>query len=191
MRCDDPGGVCAADQPHRAGSEQMREKEGDTRQKGEEWRRERQSAEQCPLPLHRLHGGSSKRDRITASPVETAGMVQSNIQHCAQRILCELDTEDICEAEDAAETGWRTRWCCCIKRGRPPLVHLLQDQNTSSTTPPPPQDYSYVSSYIGVILTSKMFCIKQILPPSKTYIQCWKGTRCIYSSTLLKNKSTL
>lgn len=38
MRCDDPGGLCAADQPQRSGSEQMREKEGDTRQKGEEWK---------------------------------------------------------------------------------------------------------------------------------------------------------
>lgn len=77
--------------------------------KGEEWRRERQSAEQCPLPLHRLHGGSTKRDRITASPVETAGMVQSNIQHCAQRILRELDTGDICVAWGGGGRGGQAR----------------------------------------------------------------------------------
>lgn len=35
MRCDDPGGLCAAELCK--GSDQMREGEGDTRQKGEEW----------------------------------------------------------------------------------------------------------------------------------------------------------
>lgn len=75
MRCDDSGGVCAADQPHRgARSEQMREKEGDTRQKGEEWRASEQQSNALSL---------LKQDQITASPVETVGMVQSNIQHCA------------------------------------------------------------------------------------------------------------
>lgn len=43
-----------------------------------------------PLPLYRLRGGSSERDWITASPVEAAGMVQSDAQLSAlgaQRIL--------------------------------------------------------------------------------------------------------
>lgn len=57
--------------------------------KGAEWRRARQSAHSRvlpllppppppPLPHYRLRGGSSERDWITASPVEAAGMVQSD-----------------------------------------------------------------------------------------------------------------
>lgn len=41
-----------------------------------------------PLPPYRLHGGSSERDWIIASPVEAAGMVQSELSaHVAQRIF--------------------------------------------------------------------------------------------------------
>lgn len=158
MRCDDPGGVCAADQPRRAGSEQMREKEGDTRQKrgGVDGGRARQSAEQCPLPLHRLHDGSSKQDRITASPVETAGMVQSNIQHCAQRILlCEQGTGDICAADEAAHRE-RVGYALVLShKGGPPLV-----AEPKRLLPAPRPRLLSLYLCIGGILTFKMLRIK-------------------------------
>lgn len=74
----------------------MREKEGDTRQKGEEWRASEQQSNALSL---------LKQDQITASPVETVGMVQSNIQHCAQRILRE---------QDIGEAAHRDRMGCAF-----------------------------------------------------------------------------
>lgn len=76
MRYDGPGGVCvrATDLPQRTGNKTdeagKREAKGE---KGEEWMRARQSAEQCPLPLHgrfqtgsdySLPGGGSKNGAV-------------------------------------------------------------------------------------------------------------------------------
>lgn len=86
----------------------MREKEGDTRRKGEEWRRERRAVPSS--------SSQAARRLFPASPAQRAGMVQSSIQHRARRILRELDTGDICVAEGAAH---RDREACapvlCIK----------------------------------------------------------------------------
>lgn len=145
MRCDDPGGVCvclclcvcAADQPHRAGSEQMRGEKRVTlgRKVGGVAGRARQSAEQCPLPPHRLRGGSSKQDRITASPVETTRMVQSNIQHCAQRILQEQEgpgTYVKQRRRRAHAAGGVRALPFCIRKVD---LHLLRNRNGSTAHP--------------------------------------------------------
>lgn len=113
MRCDDPGGLCAADQPHRAGSEQMREKEGDTRQKGAEW----SASERRAVP----YSSSSTQYRITASPVETRGMVQSNSRRCAAHPP-------------------RARYMCAHRGGGPPTCcstkHWIHAPRPKLQTPP-------------------------------------------------------
>lgn len=113
----------------------MRENEGDTRQKGEEWRRERRAVPSSSSQAARL---LFRTNRITASPVQTAGMVQSNIQHCARRIICELDTGDICVAEEAAHKDreayapvllHKMRWtpACSLVAGPANVTNVLRD----------------------------------------------------------------
>lgn len=68
MRCDDPGGVSAAEQPHRAGSEQLREKEGD---KGRKGRRESVRAQTSALFLFTgCTAASPNGIRLQPPPVE-------------------------------------------------------------------------------------------------------------------------
>lgn len=125
MRCDDPGGVCAADQPHRAGSEQMREKEGDTRQKGEEWSGERQSKQSSALFLSFL-----PRTGCTTAPPNRIGLQPPRWR---RQEWCSPTFNTVCAAhpripgtyaEQARRhtgTGWGARLSFLLKGG-PPLV---------------------------------------------------------------------